>query len=171
MPLSGKRRPSHRMTRRAVPLALCAVLMVGLTVAVAVAQTLPDRQAPPFGPKMLPEDSMPPYVVKFGSPLTPGYATLQEVCDFAGQMGGPGSPFTLYGDSGLVVGYGAWADGYYWVWISSTRASEVVSNSSLEAEIAGVVNSAARAFGYTDLMPVKIAVATGTGGYLPLIGP
>jgi len=140
-------------------------------MAIPVWSQTSQQVKPPFGPKLLPEDSMPPYVVKFGSPFTPGYATLQEVCDFAGQMGGPGSPLAPYGDSGLVVGYGAGADGYYWVWTSSTRASEVTSNSSLALEIAGVVNGAAKAFGYTDQMPIKIAIATGTGGYLPIIEP
>jgi hypothetical protein len=126
---------------------------------------------PPFEPKLLPEDSLPPYFVKFGNPLAAGYATLQEVSNFAGQMGGPQSPLEPYMESGLVVGGGAWADGYYWIWVSKTHSSDFTANPSLAAELVDLVNNAALSFGYSSMIPVKIAVATGTGGYLPLPGP
>lgn len=110
-----------------------------------------------------PQNQMPPYVLEFGTPSASGYANPSELDDFAKQMGGPGSPLMPY--AGLVVAWGEGADGYYWIWINNTRSGEFYSNSSQVAEIENVIEGSAKSWGYPDLIPLKMAVGTGLGGY------
>jgi len=144
----------------------CLVALVVLLASVAVVQQLELAELTNrLTSQQSSQGQMPPYILEFGSPTEPGYANPSELDGFAKKMTGPDSPLMPYFSSGLLVASGEGADGYYWVWINSTKSGEFFSNSSQIAVIENVVSSSAKAWGYPDLIPLKMAIGTGLGGY------
>lgn len=153
--------------------ATCTVLLLFLFVSV-VSTVFPyvEAKSPPIlpstvNPGLIPESSMPPYLMKFGAPPTQSqnyndsvnWALIMD--KFGAQIAGSSNVLNKY--SSIVAGYGVGADGYYWIWIFPSSVPSF-TNSTAESLVAAVENQAAE-LGYGVKIPVKIAVGGGSPSF------
>lgn len=125
--------------------------------------TSPQDNSPMTGmkyPGLAPESAMPPSLVKFGDP-TAFIGSVLTLDQFGQKIANSDNPLMQW--STQLAAFGVGADGYYWIWILPSQVGSLTPD--WEQRMVSALNSAARGLGFTGDVPVKIAIATGAGGY------
>ncbi len=150
-------------------LAIC--LLVSLLLALGLFSIKGDEAEeeflPPeaFEPRLLPESEMTAkHFMKVGNlpefkDKSEERGWLEMLTKLGKELDGPDVPYC----GTLGVGHGVGADGYYWVWFHKDKMTEV--NQDVITTIVEEINRVAREIGFTREVPIKFAIATGTGGY------